>query len=43
MEKGAITQKTYLKLLEDGMDEYVTYTSNGYELIGDKAQEFFVK
>lgn len=43
MENGSIVQETYLKLREDGMDEYVTYTSNGYELISDKAQEFFVK
>lgn len=43
LDKGYITQKTYLKLMEDGFEDYVKPTVKGYELIGDKAQEFYVK
>ena len=41
IENGKISSDTYFQLLEDGMGDYVKVTTNGYELIGDAAEQAF--
>lgn len=38
-ENGIISSETYFKLMEEGFEDYVKITSNGYELISNKAEE----
>ena len=39
-EKGTISAKTYYDLLENGFEDYVTTTSKGFELLGNKSEKF---
>ena len=43
MEKGSLNSETYFKLLEEGFGEYVDITSDGYILLGEKAEEAWTK
>lgn len=40
-ENQALSAETYYQLIEDGFEDYVTISSNGYTLIGDKAEEMW--
>ena len=42
-KKGVISQKTYFELIKNGFEDYVTKTSNGYELLADKAGDYFTE
>lgn len=42
LDNGKISFDTYLTLIEEGFDEYVDITSDGYVLLQDKAEEAFV-
>ena len=39
LENQALSSETYFQLIEDGFEEYVDITSDGYTLIQDKAEE----
>lgn len=41
--EGAISGDTYFSLIEAGFKDYVKITTNGYELIADKAEEAWTK
>lgn len=43
LENQSLSSETYFKLMEEGFGDYVKITSNGYELIGDKAEEAWSK
>lgn len=40
-ENQSLSAETYYQLIEDGFEDYVTVTSRGYALIGDKAEEMW--
>lgn len=42
-EKGTISAKTYYTLLEEGFEDYVTTTGKGFELLGNKTENYFTK
>ena len=39
IEKGSLSSETYFKLLEDGFEDYVDITKDGYILLGKSAEE----
>lgn len=39
LQDGIISSETYFSLIEEGFEDYVQVTSNGYELIEEKAEE----
>lgn len=43
MENGKLSSETYFKMLEEGFEEYVDITKDGYILIGDSAEEAWTK
>ena len=42
-EKGTLSAKTYYTLLEEGFEDYVTTTGKGFELLGNKTENYFTK
>ena len=43
IENGTLSSETYFKLLEDGFEDYVDITKDGYILLGDSAEEAWTK
>ena len=43
IKKGSLSSETYFKLLEDGFEDYVDITKDGYVLLGKSAEEAWTK
>lgn len=43
IENGTLSSETYFKLLEDGFEDYVDITKDGYVLLGESAEEAWTK